>query len=54
MVLWEWNEIAVRLLVTFFNWIWIHSRKKTTAAQRANLTNRKWTWDNVSTYSTLL
>jgi len=52
--LWEWSKIAVRLLVTFFNWIWIHSRKKTTAAQRANLTTDKWSWDNVCCYRSLL
>ncbi len=31
---WEQTEATVRLVVTYFNWIWIHSRKKTTAAMR--------------------
>ena len=51
--LWEWTEIVVRLLVTFVNWIWVNSRKKTTAAQRANLTTEKWNWGNVCSYSTV-
>lgn len=51
---WDWTKIVVRLLVTFVNWIWINSRKKTTAAQRANLTDRTWSWQDVCSYSTLL
>jgi insertion element IS1 protein InsB len=35
------------------NWIWTHSRKKTTAAQRANLTDKKWAWHDICSYSTL-
>lgn len=51
---WDSTKIVVRLLVTFVNWIWINSRKKTTAAQRANLTDRKWSWHDVCSYSTLV
>jgi len=51
---WEWTEIVVRLLVSFYNWIWVSSRHKTTAAQRANLTDRKWNWHDVCIYPTLI
>ena len=51
---WEWTEIIVRLLVSFYNWIWVSSRHKTTAAQRANLTDRKWNWHGVCIYPTLI
>jgi hypothetical protein len=36
--------------VSYFNWIWRHSRFKTTAAQRANLTTVPWTWNDIVTY----
>jgi hypothetical protein len=39
--------IAIRLaqlVVSYLNWIWQHSRLKTTAAQRAELTQKPWTW----------
>ncbi len=35
--LWQQTEITVRLAIAYFNWIWIHSRKNNTAAQRAGL-----------------
>jgi IS1 family transposase len=35
---WEQTKVTTRLVVSYFNWIWQHSRLKTTAAQRAGLT----------------
>ena len=52
--LWEQTKVTTRLVVSYFNWLWRHSRLKTTAAQRAKLTTRPWTWDNIITYPTLL
>jgi IS1 family transposase len=34
---WEQTKITLRLVVSYFNWIWVHSRLGTTAAQRADL-----------------
>ncbi len=31
------SGLAYGTVVSYFNWIWIHSRKETTAAQRAGL-----------------
>ncbi|MGV2827783.1 hypothetical protein ACLFKQ_07590 [Myxosarcina sp. GI1(2024)] len=38
---WEWEqtETMVRLVVSYFNWIWVHSRKENTATMRARLAN---------------
>lgn len=52
--LWEQTKVTTRLVVSYFNWLWRHSRLKTTAAQRAKLTTRPWTWDDIITYPTLL
>ncbi|NJL91058.1 MAG: hypothetical protein HC916_15660 [Coleofasciculaceae cyanobacterium SM2_1_6] len=46
--------MTTRLVVSYFNWLWRHSRLKTTAAQRAKLTTRPWTWDDIITYPTLI
>ena len=35
---WEQTKVTTRLVVSYFNWIWQHSRLKNTAAQRAGLT----------------
>lgn len=51
---WEETEMTVRLMVSYFNWIWQHSRLKTTAAQRAGLAKLPWTWADLATYPTLL
>ncbi|NEO24778.1 MAG: hypothetical protein F6K57_37480 [Moorea sp. SIO4A5] len=51
---WEQTEATIRLVVTYFNWIWIHSRKKNTAAMRAGLATAPWNWDDLITYPTLL
>nr|WP_236619077.1 IS1 family transposase [Acaryochloris sp. CCMEE 5410] len=34
---WQQHAVALRLVLTYFNWIWCHSRFKNTAAQRAEL-----------------
>jgi len=51
---WEQTKVTARLVVSYFNWIWVHSRLGTTAAQRAGLSEAKWTWDSLATYPTLL
>jgi hypothetical protein len=50
----EQTEATVRLVVSYFNWIWIHSRKKNTGAMRAGLTENPWSWHDLITYSTLI
>lgn len=52
--LWEQTESTVRLVLSYFNWIWQHSELKTTAAQRASLTDSPWDWDDLATYPTLV
>ncbi len=36
---WEQTKVTTRLVVSYLNWIWQHSRFKSTAAQRARLTS---------------
>ena len=50
---WEQTKITLRLVISYFNWIWVHSRLGTTAAQRADLTSAPWTWQDITVYSTL-
>ena len=50
---WEQTKITLRLVISYFNWIWVHSRLGTTAAQRADLTSEPWTWQDITVYSTL-
>lgn len=50
---WEQTQVTTRLVVSYFNWIWRHSRFKTTAAQRAELTTRAWSWHDLATYPTI-
>lgn len=51
---WEQTKVTTRLVVSYFNWIWQHSRLKTTAAQRAELTTDPWTWQDLATYPTTI
>ena len=51
---WEQTKVTTRLVVSYFNWIWQHSRFKTTAAQRAGLATRAWSWNDLATYPTLV
>ncbi|MBS9770369.1 MAG: hypothetical protein J7F05_07705 [Trichodesmium erythraeum GBRTRLIN201] len=46
------REITVRLANAYFNWIWIHTRKDNTAAQRAGLA-APWIWNDLLTHPTL-
>lgn len=46
--------VTTRLVVSYFNWNWRHSRLKTTAAQRAELTTQDWTWHDIVTYPTII
>lgn len=52
--LWEQTEATLKLVVSYFNWIWQHSYLGTTAAQRADLAERPWTWNDIATYPTLV
>jgi hypothetical protein len=38
--IWDMTKVPVRLVVSYFNWIWVHSRHKNTAVQRALLYSR--------------
>jgi insertion element IS1 protein InsB len=44
---WEQTQVTTRLMVSYFNWIWQHSRLKTTVAWRAGLTQQPWTWHDL-------
>lgn len=50
---WQQSAVTLRLVLSYFNWIWRHSRFRNTAAQRAGLTQQPWTWRDVATYPTL-
>jgi insertion element IS1 protein InsB len=52
--LWAQTKVTTRLVVSYFNWIWTHSRSHDTAAQRAGLATHPWSWDDIATYPTLL
>ena len=52
--LWEQTKVSARLIVSYFNWIWKHSRLHTTAAQRAGLTAQSWSWHDLVSFSTLV
>ncbi len=51
--LWEQTKGTTRLVVSYFNWIWQHSRLKTTVAQRAGLAVQPWTWHGLLIYPTM-
>ncbi len=51
---WQQTKVTTRLVVSYFNWFWRHSRFQTTAAQRAGLTTRSWNWHDIVTYPTLV
>ena len=50
---WEQTQVTLRLVISYFNWIWVHSRLGTTAAQRADLASEPWTWRDLAVYPTL-
>jgi hypothetical protein len=51
---WEQTKVTLRLVISYFNWIWQHSCLRTTAAQRAELADRPWTWNDIAIYPTLV
>ncbi len=51
---WEQTKVTTRLVVSYFNWIWQHSRLNTTAAQRAGLADRPWSWHDIVTFPTTI
>ncbi len=51
---WEQTKVTLRLVLTYFNWIWRHSYLGSSAAQRAELTSHPWCWNDIATYPTLL
>ena len=46
--LWQQTEVTVRLARDYFNWIWVHSRKENTAAQRAEERDRSLEWERLN------
>lgn len=50
---WEQTKVSARLVVSYFNWIWTHSRLKTTTAQRAGLAAQPWSWNDIVSYPTI-
>ncbi|HCF27152.1 MAG TPA: hypothetical protein DEV81_08095, partial [Cyanobacteria bacterium UBA11049] len=52
--LWNQTKVTLRLVISYFNWIWRHSCLGTTAAQRAELTDCPLTWNDIATYPTLV
>lgn len=52
--LWEQTKVTTRLVVSYFNWIWQHSRTKNTATQRAGIASQPWGWHDVVSYPTFL
>jgi insertion element IS1 protein InsB len=52
--LWEQTKVTMRIVMSYFNWIWQHSRLKTTAAQRAGLADRPWTWRDLAIFPTII
>ena len=51
---WEQTAVTVRLVVSYLNWIWVHSRKQNTAAMREELAIAPWSWHDLITYPTLV
>ncbi len=49
---WAQTKVTTRLVVSYFNWIWRHSRTGDTAAQRAGLATHAWRWHDIATYPT--
>ena len=49
---WHQTKVATRLVVSYFNWIWQHSRTGDSAAMRAGLATKLWVWHDVATYPT--
>ncbi|KPQ32537.1 MAG: hypothetical protein HLUCCA11_21190, partial [Phormidesmis priestleyi Ana] len=50
--LWMQTKVTTRLVVSYFNWIWQHSRTGDSAAMRAGLATKPWGWNDIATYPT--
>ena len=50
---WQQMKVTTRLVVSYFSWMWQHSRSGTTAAQRAGLADYSWTWNDFAIFPTL-
>lgn len=50
---WQQTKVTTRLVVSYFNSMWQHSRLVTTAAQRAGLASDSWTWNDFAIFPTL-
>ena len=50
---WEETERISKLVISYYNWIWENSRLGTKAAERAELTDKKWDWHDLATYPTI-
>ena len=50
---WEETERISKLVISYYNWIWENSRLGTKAAERAELTDKKWDWHDSATYPTI-
>lgn len=50
---WQQTKVTTCLVVSYFNWMWQHSRLVTTAAQRAGLASDSWTWNDFTPFPTL-
>lgn len=48
------KQVTARLVVGYINWLWTHSRLKTTAAQRAGLADYAWSWNDMLSYPTIV
>ncbi|NEO65443.1 MAG: hypothetical protein F6J98_35655 [Moorea sp. SIO4G2] len=48
---WEQTEATVRLVVSYFNWIWVHSRFGNTAAERARLADTPWRLERLARHT---
>lgn len=51
---WEQSKVTLRLVVSYFNWIWVNSWTKDTAAERVGFAINAWSWNDFATYPTLL
>ena len=47
LALFQRSTGTARLVTTYFNWIWTHSRKENTAAMRAGLATAPWNWHDL-------
>jgi IS1 family transposase len=52
--MWQQTKVTLRLVISYFNWLWRHSCLGTTADGRAELADCPWTWNDIATYPTLL